>query len=116
MTRSTEDLLRQAYAAFNARDIDAALSLMSADVKWPNGMEGGVVHGHSGVRDYWTRQWGVINPTVEPLNIKTEPDGRFNVEVRQIVKDLKGAILVDRTVHHVYQLRDGLISSMEIQE
>jgi hypothetical protein len=38
-------------------------------------MEGGVVHGHRGVREYWTRQWGLIDPTVEPLTIQTDPDG-----------------------------------------
>jgi ketosteroid isomerase-like protein len=31
-------LLRQAYVAFNARDIDAALATMHPDVEWPNGM------------------------------------------------------------------------------
>lgn len=36
-----EQLLRRAYEAFNARDIDAALALMHLDVDWPNGMEGG---------------------------------------------------------------------------
>jgi hypothetical protein len=39
--RSPEQLLRRAYEAFNARDIDAALALMHLDVDWPNGMEGG---------------------------------------------------------------------------
>jgi hypothetical protein len=33
-------LLEQAYAAFNARDVDAALATMDPDVIWPNGMEG----------------------------------------------------------------------------
>ena len=59
----------KAYAAFNVRDIDAVLAVMHADVDWPNGMEGGRVHGHHGVRDYWTRQWGMIDPHVEPMRI-----------------------------------------------
>ena len=37
----SENLLRRAYAAFNAHDIDGALALMHPDVDWPNGMEGG---------------------------------------------------------------------------
>jgi len=32
-------VLKEAYRAFNARDIDAALATMQADVEWPNGME-----------------------------------------------------------------------------
>jgi ketosteroid isomerase-like protein len=38
--------LRRAYEALNARDIDGALALMHPDVDWPNGWEGGRVHGH----------------------------------------------------------------------
>jgi hypothetical protein len=69
-----------------------------------------------GIREYWTRQWGMINASVEPLNIQEEADGRFDVEVQQIVKNLQGEVLVDRIVHHVYRLRGGLIASMEIIE
>ena len=53
----SEELLRRAYAAFNARDIDGALALMHPDVDWPNGMEGGREHGHDAVRAYWERQF-----------------------------------------------------------
>ena len=111
-----EGLLRKAYEAFNARDIDAALAVMHSDVEWPNGMEGGTVHGHDGIRAYWTRQWSIINPTVEPISIRPEAEGLFVVEVHQIVRDLQGVVLTDRTVHHVYQIEDGRVRSMEIRE
>jgi len=54
-------LLEDAYHAFNARDLEGALATMHKDVEWPNGMEGGYVHGHEGVREYWTRQWQMID-------------------------------------------------------
>ena len=60
------DVLRRAYEAFNARDIEAALELMHADVDWPNGMEGGRVAGRDAVRAYWTRQFGMIDSRVDP--------------------------------------------------
>jgi hypothetical protein len=60
------ETLRKAYAAFNARDIEVVLSLMHQDVEWPNGMEGGYVYGHEGVRAYRTRQWDLIDPIIEP--------------------------------------------------
>lgn len=54
---STEhDILTALYRAFNARAIDEALSGMRLDVIWANGMEGGYVYGHAGVREYWTRR------------------------------------------------------------
>ena len=116
MTEQTETLLRRAYDAFNARDIEGALALMHPDVEWPNGMEGGYVRGHEAVRAYWTRQWQLINPSVTPLSFSREPDGRTAAAVHQVVRDLSGATMSDRMVEHVYTLRDGLIEHMEIRE
>ena len=113
---SASKLLQKAYAAFNARDIDGALATMNPDVVWPNGMEGGTVHGHEGVRAYWTRQWGMIDPHVEPVGFRKDGDGRIAVSVHQVVRDLSGNVLLDRMVEHVYTLRDGLIRSMDIRE
>jgi hypothetical protein len=109
-------LLQRTYAAFNARDIDTALAAMHPSVVWPNGMEGGVVHGHEGIRAYWTRQWGMINPRVEQKGFASEPDGRVAVHVHQVVRDLAGNIIKDQFVEHVYEFDGGLIKSMEIRE
>jgi len=109
-------LLKRAYAAFNARDLDGALATMQPDVVWPNGMEGGVVHGHDGVRAYWTRQWGIINPHVDPVSFTPDECGRIAVSVHQVARDLSGQVLLDRMVEHVYTLKDGLIQSMDIRE
>lgn len=109
------ELLEAAYREFNARKIDAVLALMQPDVDWPNGWEGGYVHGHEGVRDYWTRQWAVLDPHVEPVAIRREADDRMAVEVHQVVHDREGKLLVDTMVRHLYTLRDGLIERMEIE-
>ena len=111
-----QELLRRAYAAFNARDIDAVLSMMHPDVEWPNAMEGGYVYGHNGVRAYWTRQWDLINPVVEPQAFGTEPDGRILVEVHQRVLDKEGKTLLDGRVRHIYTVRDDLVRHMEIRD
>ena len=116
MATSETNLLKKAYTAFNARDIDGALSTMRADVEWPNGMEGGTVHGHEGVRAYWTRQWRMIDPHVDPVSFDPDTSGRIIVGVHQVVRDLSGKVLADRMVQHVYSLEDGLIRSMEIRE
>jgi hypothetical protein len=115
-TSASTELLKRAYAAFNARDIDAALATMKPDVVWPNGMEGGTVQGHDGVRAYWTRQWGMIDPHVEPKTFDIDPSGRIVVGVHQVVHDRTGKLLLDRMVDHVYTLEDGLIRSMDIRE
>ena len=111
-----EQLLRQAYAAFNARDIDGALALMHPEVDWPNGMEGGRERGHDAVRAYWTRQFAMIDSHVEPEGFERDDEGRIVVDVHQVVRDLEGSLLSDGRVRHVYTLRDGLVSRMEIEE
>jgi ketosteroid isomerase-like protein len=111
-----ERLLRKAYEAFNARDIEAVLALMHPDVDWPNGMEGGRERGHAAVREYWTRQFGQIDSHVEPERFGVDDDGRIAVDVHQVVRDLEGAVLSDGRVRHIYRFRDGLVAQMEIRE
>ena len=108
-------LLEATYAAFNARDIERALAALHPDVDWPNGMEGGSVSGREGVREYWTRQWRLIDPHVEPRGFAVDDAGHVVVDVHQVVRDLAGAILTDRMVQHCYAIEAGLIRRMEIK-
>lgn len=109
------ELLKAAYRDFNARRMEAVLASMHPDVEWANGMEGGHVKGTEAVRAYWTRQWAMIDPHVEPLAIEREGDGRFVVRVHQTVRDLEGKLLLDVEVHHAYRIRNGLIERMDIE-
>ena len=108
------DLLRTAYAAFNARDVDAALATMSPSVAWPKAFKGGFVRGHEEVRAYWTEQWSEIDPHVEPVSFHPEGVGRVLVDVHQVVRDLAGAVLGDEHVGHRFTIEDGLIQVMEV--
>jgi ketosteroid isomerase-like protein len=111
-----EQLLRRAYEAFNARDIEAAISLMHPDVDWPNAMEGTRVHGHDGVRAYWTRQFETIHSRVEPQGFSAEPAGHVTVDVHQVVHDTAGELLADTMVQHVYAISDGLVTRMDVSD
>jgi hypothetical protein len=114
--RLNEELITEIYVAFNARDIDAVFAWMRDDVDWPNGMEGGRVQGKESVREYWTRQWGMIDPRVDPVRIEDDGSGKTVVDVHQVVRDLSGKILMDVMIQHVYSIRDGLVERMEIRE
>jgi ketosteroid isomerase-like protein len=113
--QTDQDLLIAAYKAFNARDIDSVLAMMHPEVDWPNAMEGTRVHGRAGVRDYWTRQWSLVDPHVEPVSFATDQAGQTIVEVHQVVRDLAGVTLLDQIVYHIYSIKDGLITNMEIR-
>ena len=108
------ELLRTAYMAFNERDIDAALVLMTPDVHWPRAFKGGFVRGPEEVRAYWTEQWSEIDGQVEPVAFHLEENGQILVEVHQIVRDRAGVMLVDERVGHRFTLECGLIQGMEV--
>jgi hypothetical protein len=112
--KSDEELLETAYKAFNEREIDQVLGLMQPDVDWPNAVEGGRVRGRESVRDYWLRQWSVVDPRVEPVRLERVGPTRIIVHVHQLVRNLAGEVLVDQMVRHQYSLREGLIERMDI--
>ena len=112
---NTQTLLAQAYSAFNHRDIDSALALMSENVSWPKASEGGRVVGKEEIRSYWTRQWKEFDPHVEPLEVVDHEGGITEVKVHQLVKSLSGDVLSDSEVWHVYTIANGLIERMEIK-
>jgi hypothetical protein len=110
----TKTVLEQAYSAFNRRDIDGALALMTDDVSWPKASEGGRVVGKEEIRAYWTRQWSEFDPRVEPLEITVSGNGKIRVRVHQLVKSLQGDVLSDSEVLHVFTVNSGLIAAMSL--
>ncbi len=110
-----EQILRAAYVAFNARDLDAAIELMHPDVDWPNAWEGGRVQGHAAVRAYWERQFAAISSQVEPEHFTEESDGSVTVDVHQVAHDAQtGELLTDSRVHHRYWWDGDLIVRMDV--
>ena len=113
---SDTELLERLYDRFNARDIEAALATMHTDVTWANGLEGGHARGHDGVRDYWTRQWEMMDTRAEPIDFSIGEDGSAYVEVQVTARDHKGCVLFDEKAGHVFQIEDGLIRRFDIDK
>lgn len=101
------------YKNFNDRNIDPVIAKMTDNVQWANGMEGGYVHGHAGVKDYWTRQFAMINAKVTPVKIEREGN-RFIIQVHQVVHDLEGKLLMGGMVTHIFTLEKDKISLFNI--
>ena len=109
------DLLKRVYDRFNTRDIETVLAAMHEEVVWANGMEGGHVYGRDEVRKYWTRQWAMVDPHVEPVAFLQGPEGEVLVEVHQVVRDLNGNLLADKMVGHVFRIENDLIKRFDIR-
>ncbi len=117
------ELLKRLYEGFNARDIDGVLAELAENVAWANGMDGGYVQGREAVRAYWTRQWAIVSPHVEPLGFREAEVGVIAVEVRQSIHDLEGRPLQgqthglqDKTVEHVFRSRTGKSASTSVRQ
>lgn len=117
------EVLERIYGLFNARDIDGVLAELVDEVVWANGMDGGHLHGREAVREYWTRQWAIVSPRVEPVAFHRTADGAIIVEVRQSIRDLEGKPLQgqthglkDKTVGHVFRFREGKVTRFDIQD
>ncbi|HWK70378.1 MAG TPA: nuclear transport factor 2 family protein [Burkholderiaceae bacterium] len=124
MSKSDIEVIKGMYERFNARDIDGVLAATADDVAWANGMDGGHVHGHEAVRDYWTRQWAVVSPHVEPIAFQQTTDSAVVVEVIQSVFNLDGKPLKndlthglkDKTVMHIFRMDSNKVTRFDIQD
>jgi hypothetical protein len=112
---NTQTLIAEVYSAFNQRNIDSALALMSESVSWPKASEGGRVIGKEEIRAYWSRQWKEFDPHVEPIEVIDRGAGKIDVRVHQLVKSLGGDVLSDSEVWHFYITADGLIERMDLE-
>ncbi len=112
---SETELLIHLYDRFNARDMETVLAALHEDVEWANGMEGGHVHRRDGVRSYWTRQWAMVDPHVEPVSFSAGANGETVVEVHQVVRNLQGELILDQMVGHIFQIDNGLVRRFDIR-
>jgi catechol 2,3-dioxygenase-like lactoylglutathione lyase family enzyme/ketosteroid isomerase-like protein len=105
--------LRDAYDAFNRRDVERVLVLLTDDVAWPDMLEGRVLHGVAAVRAYWQRQLESISSHVEPRTFRTHGD-RVLAIVEQRVQRLAGGPVETAIIAHLYTFRDDRIARMEV--
>jgi ketosteroid isomerase-like protein len=109
-----QDLLRQSYAAFNARHVDAAMAKMHPDVDWPDMIEGRRIIGRDAVRRYWLAQFEAIDPHVEPLAFTAQGADVVAAEIHQVVRTKQGEVVSDQMLEHIYTFRDGLVAAMDV--
>lgn len=112
MDRNTV-LLKKAYYALNTRNLDAALAMMHPNVSWSNGMSG-YVNGHEELREYWNKQWSMVDADVEPVSILTEGKDKVVANVRHVVRDMHENIIEDEMLQHTYLIEDNLIKHMDV--
>ena len=103
------------YDACNRRDPDALLTALAPDVDWPNGWQGGRIHGRDAVRAYWVRQWTETDPQLTLVATGERSDGTVEALVHTVVRDAEGTLLDEHDLRHVYRFSDGLVVRMDIE-
>ncbi|MGW3204495.1 nuclear transport factor 2 family protein [Streptomyces sp. NPDC001135] len=111
-------LIRRAYAAFQARDVDALLQTLDPQLEWvhPDGMAdyglGGTKRGHAGVREFLARVPSVLGGMrLEPREFVADGDRVAVFGVREVTS-VRGTSATLSFVHS-WVLRDGLAVRME---
>ncbi|MET9692989.1 nuclear transport factor 2 family protein [Streptomyces sp. NPDC006514] len=111
-------LIRAAYRAFQARDLQALLDTFAPDVHWvhPESMSayglGGTKYGHDGVQEFLARVPGILGGMqLEPHEFLESGD-RVVVFGERRVTSVRGSTQLLKFVHS-WTLRDGEVTVME---
>jgi ketosteroid isomerase-like protein len=113
MANTRIETLRAGYGAFNRRDVENALQMLDPHVEWPDMLEGRVLGGVPAVREYWTRQFGLIDSQVEPEEF-VEQGACVLAVVHQRVRRLSTGAQDDRRVGHLFTFRDTKVVRMQV--
>jgi hypothetical protein len=111
-------LLRQMYEVFATDGRDAFIPrCLSADVDWPNVLDGVRLHGREEVRAYWARQFASGHPLVRLEGLRPdEGDEAVVATVRPGVRTEAGDQWAAETVEHVYRFdAEGLVNRMDVR-
>ena len=106
-------LLKELYAAFNQRDIERVLAVLSSDVKWPNMIDKITIQGHSEIRDYWQKQFQTIQSIVEPFGFE-ERNGNVAIQAHQRVTVMATNQVMESDVTHIYTFDNDFITEMVV--
>jgi len=77
-------------------------------------MGGGYVNGREGLREYWNKQWSMLDSDVEPVSFTVSGPGKVVANVRHVVRDLHENIIEDEMLQHTYIIEDNLIKHMDV--
>jgi ketosteroid isomerase-like protein len=117
MPRGNAEIVRALFDAYNERDVEAALKLMSPDGEWGPAstggglIEGAVYRGHEGVRQSYEIQAEKFEKvTAEILELEDFGD-KVLVEVHLRAVERGQRDPVDRTTWNVLEIRDDKVAS-----
>jgi ketosteroid isomerase-like protein len=111
MSQENVEVVRTAYATFNARDVDGLLRLSAEDCEWHPlraQLEGVVYRGHQGVRQFvrdMDDDWESFR--IDPLELHDR--GELVAVIGRVSAIGQSGVAVDSVAGFVFELQRGLI-------
>lgn len=105
-------LITAGYERFNQHDVDGLMQLLTADVEWPDVVNGAVLRGAGEVRAYFARIFAVTAPIItvgDVIEIGSDVVATTYQEFYDHADRLLGE---PRLVVNRYSFRDDLVSAM----
>lgn len=109
---SHRDLIAEAFAAYNRRDVDGLLDFLTDDVDWPDG--DARLIGKAAVKQYWLHQFTETHTHDEPVRFIALSPERVVVHLNRTVEDRHGQALSQGTFRYSFGVRSDLISRLDI--
>lgn len=109
----SEALLTRLYEAFNRKDIEAVIEALHPEVTWRNLLGADRLHGREAMRLMWREQFKIFDPEATPISFTSLPDGRMEVRIAYVVRNLDGRLFTEEIATNTYSFKDGLIVDME---
>jgi hypothetical protein len=106
------DTVRRMYDAYNARQMDAALADLHADVEWDGGAEG-MLHGKEAVERHWRSQWRDVDAKVY-IQSSAWKNSSLVLQVRLEVATPRG--VSEQHIQNAITFSDGLVASLRIKQ
>jgi ketosteroid isomerase-like protein len=108
------ELLRSAYALFNAKDVDGFVTLLDPDIVWPDLAGGPTLRGVEAVRNYWRSAFSVVSARVMPHEFLVDDDAVIVVIEREVLDADGRSLGPAAVVVHRVTFRDGRIAKLSI--
>lgn len=84
MESSRVVLVREAYDRFNDADISGLIDLLDPDVELPDVLSGGTIRGTEAIRQYWEREFELVEPSILASEIVEVGDAVLVVVFQEI--------------------------------
>ncbi len=114
MSQENVEIVRRAYDAFSRHDLDAFTELTDPDVVFESLIfeaEGGVFHGHEGVRDFFGKLSEVFGESwrSEITGVEEIGSAFLITESRAVATGDAGGVTVEQTFWQASEVRQGQV-------